>query len=60
MGYVATLPVMKHYIFKGDAPVFIPEIGTVKPGDTLEVEQSIKHPDFETINKEEAAKGKQS
>ena len=51
---------MKHYIFKGDAPVFIPEIGTVKPGDTLEVEQSIKHPDFETINKEEAAKGKQS
>lgn len=47
---------VKAYQYKGEQEVEIPQVGLVKPGDVIETELVVNHPDFEEITKKEVKK----
>ncbi len=40
------------YIYKGTTEVNIPYVGTFQPGQEVEVDKPINHPDFEEVKEE--------
>lgn len=48
----------KKYKYKGELTVYVAGYGEVKPGELIELERDINHPNFELIEEDQPKKSK--